>query len=126
VVSPDLSVQEKSIDLSCATDFCLWAPASPDSTIANTEGEEVAWCTIPGHGTRIIPDNAIQSAQLVKTNDYWMITGMIQQSNINIDSADFGGELDPGGQDLVCPCLRNSYIPSRAELLYSVATLSVA
>ena len=33
-------------------DFCLWAPPQPNSTIANTEAEEVAWCTKKGHGTR--------------------------------------------------------------------------
>ncbi|KAI0034377.1 hypothetical protein K488DRAFT_45608 [Vararia minispora EC-137] len=81
-------------------DFCLWGPAQPNSTIADTEGEVVAWCTVPGHGTRIMPEGTITGAQLVKTPDYWMITGLIQQSNIDIASNDTGGELDPGGQDL--------------------------
>jgi len=81
-------------------DFCLWGPASSNQTISDTEGEEVAWCTAPGHGTRIIPPGTIAGAQLVKTSDYWMITGLLQQTNVNIQDGDSGGELDPGGQDL--------------------------
>ncbi|KZV66197.1 hypothetical protein PENSPDRAFT_541447, partial [Peniophora sp. CONT] len=82
------------------SDFCLWAPSTPNSTISDTEGEEVAWCSAAGHGTRIIPEGTITGAQLVKTANYVMITGLIQQTNINIADGDFGGELDPGGQDL--------------------------
>jgi len=82
-------------------DFCFWAPQTPDSTIADTEGEEVAWCTKAGHGSRIVPAGAIKSAQLLKTSEYWMITGTIDQTLLNIQSGDFGGELDSGGQDLL-------------------------
>jgi len=80
-------------------DFCLWAPDPTNSTIADTEGEEVAWCTQPGHGTRVIPAGAIKGAQLLKNNDYWMITGLIDQTFVNIQGDDYGGELDSGGQD---------------------------
>lgn len=52
-----------------------------------------------------MPDGTITGAQLVKTENYVMITGLIQQTNINIADGDFGGELDPGGQDLVCGLL---------------------
>ena len=48
-----------------------------------------------------MPEGTITGAQLVKTSNYVMITGLIQQTNINIADGDFGGELDPGGQDLV-------------------------
>lgn len=80
-------------------DFCLWAPAPANSLIADTEGEEVAWCTQPGHGARVIPQNALKGAQLLKNNDYWMITGLIDQTYVNIQGDDYGGELDSGGQD---------------------------
>lgn len=80
-------------------DFCLWGPPTPDSSIADTEGIEVAWCTQPGHGTRIIPQGTLLGAQLLKTNDYWMITGLIDQTQLNMQSNDTGGELDCGGQD---------------------------
>jgi len=81
------------------SDFCLWGPPTINSSIADTEGEEVAWCTQPGHGTRIIPQGTILGAQLLTTTDYWMITGLIDQTQIDMQEADYGGELDSGGQD---------------------------
>ncbi|KAJ8496996.1 hypothetical protein ONZ45_g12230 [Pleurotus djamor] len=81
-------------------DFCLWAPSEPNSVIANTEGEEVAWCTKPGHGTRLIPEGTLTGVQYIRTPDYIQIVGFIKQTNINIQDGDFGGELDPHGADL--------------------------
>ncbi|KAF8873485.1 hypothetical protein BD779DRAFT_1569969 [Infundibulicybe gibba] len=51
-------------------DFCLWAPMRPNSVVAETEGEMVAWCV-----------------QYIKTPDY-------------AQSDDYGGEMDPHGADL--------------------------
>ncbi|KAI0035373.1 hypothetical protein K488DRAFT_43316 [Vararia minispora EC-137] len=82
------------------SDFCLWAPPSPNSTIGDEEGEEVAWCTKRGHGTRLMPPGTLVAAQLLKAPNYVMITGLIEQTNINIREGDEGGELDPHGQDL--------------------------
>ncbi|KAJ7049843.1 hypothetical protein C8F01DRAFT_1378115 [Mycena amicta] len=79
-------------------DFCLWAPAKPNSTIADTEGDEVAWCTKKGHGTRLIPAGAITSIQYIQTPSYIQIAGTLNQAMINIGGLD-GGELDSGGQD---------------------------
>lgn len=81
-------------------DFCLWAPSKPDSIVANTEGEMVAWCTKPGRGTRLIPKDALQGLQFVRTPDYVAIAGLIDQAFINIKSDDYGGEMDPHGADL--------------------------
>ncbi|KAI0067216.1 hypothetical protein BV25DRAFT_1819525 [Artomyces pyxidatus] len=81
-------------------DFCLWAPMSPNSTISDTEGEETAWCTKKGHGTRLIPAGALQGVQLLRAPAYIQITGYIDQTQINMQDGDFGGELDPHGQDL--------------------------
>ncbi|TRM70237.1 hypothetical protein BD626DRAFT_391411 [Schizophyllum amplum] len=86
--------------LNALDDFCLWAPSEKDSMIADTEGEEVAWCTKPGRGTRIIPDGALQGVQFMRTPDYVQVVGFIDQSKINIQTDDFGGELDPHGADL--------------------------
>jgi len=80
-------------------DFCLWAPPTANSTIGDTEGEEVAWCTKPGHGTRLIPANALQGVQFMKTPDYLQVVGFINQPFINLAADDFGGELDPHGAD---------------------------
>ena len=82
-------------------DFCIFAPASPNSTIADTEGEEVAWCTQPGHGTRIIPPGTFTGLQVLNNSNYIQYVGFVNQGNINIYPGDFGGELDPHGQDLV-------------------------
>lgn len=80
-------------------DFCLWGPPEPNSLIGDTEGEAVAWCTKPGHGTRLIPEGAITGVQFVKTPDYIQVTGRIEQDLINIAADDSGGEMDPHGAD---------------------------
>ncbi|KAF5368855.1 hypothetical protein D9758_002850 [Tetrapyrgos nigripes] len=80
-------------------DFCLWAPPKPASTIGDTEGEEVAWCTKPGKGTRLIPKGALKGVQLVQSPGYIQIAGFIDQTMVNIADGDYGGELDSGGQD---------------------------
>ncbi|KAJ7716590.1 hypothetical protein DFH07DRAFT_762417 [Mycena maculata] len=79
--------------LNSLDDFCLWAPAVPNSTIADTEGEEVAWCTKPGRGTRLIPAGALQGVQFMKTPDYVQVVGFIDQTQINMQPGDSGGEL---------------------------------
>jgi len=81
-------------------DFCLWAPPTGPSTIGETEHEEVAWCTKPGHGGRLIPSTALKGVQFMKTPDYVQVVGFIDQTFINLASDDFGGELDPHGADL--------------------------
>ncbi|KAF7292161.1 hypothetical protein MIND_01243200 [Mycena indigotica] len=79
-------------------DFCLWAPAVAGQTIAESEGEEVAWCSKKGHGTRLIPNGAITSVQFVQTKSYIQIAGTFNQAMLGIGGTD-GGELDSGGQD---------------------------
>ncbi|KAF8590758.1 hypothetical protein K439DRAFT_1328797 [Ramaria rubella] len=80
-------------------DFCIWGPQTPDSQIADTEGSLVAWCTKPGHGTRVIPPGALTGVQFMQTPDYLQVTGRINQSLINILHGDTGGEEDPHGAD---------------------------
>jgi hypothetical protein len=86
--------------LNSLDDFCLWAPMEPNSAIADTEGEEVAWCTKPGRGTRLIPEGTFTGLQFIKTPDYVQIVGFMDGTKINIKAGDFGGELDPHGADL--------------------------
>jgi len=80
-------------------DFCLWAPATANALIADTEAAEVAWCSKKGHGTRVIPGGALKGVQFLTTPDYIQITGFIDQTQINMQAADEGGELDPHGAD---------------------------
>ena len=82
-------------------DWCVWSAPKPGSTIGDTEHEEVAWCTKPGRGTRLIPAGAITGLQFIKTKSYLQIVGFIDQTKINLAADDFGGELDPHGADLV-------------------------
>jgi hypothetical protein len=84
-----------------STDFCLWAPIKPNSTVGDVEGEMVAWCTKPGRGTRLIPKDSLQGVQFMKTPDYVQVVGFIDQKRINLFTDDTGGEMDPHGADQV-------------------------
>jgi hypothetical protein len=81
-------------------DFCLWAPPKGPETIGDTEAYEVAWCTKPDHGTRVIPPGALKGVQFMTTPDYFQVVGYIDQTLINLEANDTGGELDPHGADL--------------------------
>ncbi|KAH8830277.1 hypothetical protein DL96DRAFT_1813352 [Flagelloscypha sp. PMI_526] len=85
--------------LNSLDDFCLWAPPQPNSVIADTEGEEVAWCTKPGR-THLFLSGVILAYNSCKLPDYIQVVGFIDQTKINIQAGDFGGELDPHGADL--------------------------
>ena len=87
-------------------DFCLYDPGTPNSTISDTEGEEVAWCTTKEHGTRGISPGTFTGLQVLQRNCATQTTFSLSDSstkaNVNIQPGDFGGELDgggPGGQD---------------------------
>lgn len=54
---------------------CLWGPPELD-TVANTEGEMVAWCTREGHGTRLIPEGALQGVQFLRTPHYIQVRAL--------------------------------------------------
>ena len=69
------------------------------SDIGDAEGDVVAYCSKPGHGTRLIPDGAIKGMQLLFDGEAYMMTGTIDQTKLNVVAGDFGGELDSGGQD---------------------------
>ncbi|TKA55221.1 hypothetical protein B0A53_02191 [Rhodotorula sp. CCFEE 5036] len=80
-------------------DFCLWAPPTPGEEVGNIEGEMVAWCTKEGHGTRIIPEGALQGVQFIQTPHYVQVVGYIDQVKIDMLEGDYGGEMDPHGAD---------------------------
>ena len=48
-----------------------------------------------------MPPGTLLGAQLLKAPDYVMLTGLINQTLIDIAAKDDGGELDPHGQDMV-------------------------
>lgn len=63
----------------------------------------VAWCTQPGHGTRVIPDGTITGVQFTKAPNYVQVVGFMDQTKINMIGGDAGGEMDPHGADRVSP-----------------------
>jgi len=89
----------QTIYLNNLADFCVWGPPAPDTSISDAEGYVVAWCTQDGHGTRLIPEGALQGVQLLRTPHYIQIVGYIDQTMINMQAGDEGGELDGRGQD---------------------------
>ena len=92
-------------------DFCLWGPPTLND-IADAEGEVVAYCTKTGHGTRIMPQGTITGMQILFDGEAYMMTGLLDQTKINITAGDSGGELDSGGQDGVST--RNSVCMGRS------------
>ncbi|TFK20391.1 macrofage activating glyco protein [Coprinopsis marcescibilis] len=80
-------------------DFCLWAPPRAGENIGNIESHMVAWCTKPGHGTRLIPEGAITGLQWIRTPDYVQAVGFFDETMVNIGEEDYGGEIDPHGAD---------------------------
>ncbi|KAJ8073560.1 hypothetical protein PM082_011838 [Marasmius tenuissimus] len=97
-VGPESKCQTAIIN--SVDDFCLWGPPEPNSVVGNTEGEAVAYCTKPEHGTRLFPPGALQGVQFTKTPDYIQVVGFLDQTKINMQADDFGGEMDPHGADL--------------------------
>jgi len=81
------------------SDFCMWSSPKQNDTIGDSEQYEVAWCTKPGHGTRIIPPGAITGAQWLYAKSYIQVVGYINQVQVNLNALDEGGELDPHGDD---------------------------
>ncbi|KAA1123323.1 hypothetical protein PGTUg99_006925 [Puccinia graminis f. sp. tritici] len=79
--------------------FCLWGASKPESIVGNIEGEMVAYCTTKKFGTRLIPAGAITGLQVTRTPGYIQAVGFIQQTALNIQANDTGGEEDPHGAD---------------------------
>lgn len=96
-------------------DFCLWAPSEPGKTVGEIEGEMIAWCTKPGHGTRLIPDGTLTGVQFLTTPDYIQAVGFMDQTKIDMADGDFGGEMDPHGADLVRSSI---YQRNRMQLIF--------
>ncbi|KIP07807.1 hypothetical protein PHLGIDRAFT_19089 [Phlebiopsis gigantea 11061_1 CR5-6] len=86
--------------INAVDDWCVWAPPTGPTTIGDSEGEEVAWCTKPGRGTRLIPEGAITGVQFLKAPSYLEVIAFLDQTKLNLTPDDFGGELDPHGADL--------------------------
>ncbi|KAJ7049625.1 hypothetical protein C8F01DRAFT_1001770 [Mycena amicta] len=85
------------LSINSIDDFCLFAPPQPNSEIADTEGEEVAWCVKPRNNARVIPDGVITGVSFLRTPFYVQVLGTGDFTKLNIKGGDEGGELDPHG-----------------------------
>jgi len=87
--------------LNSIDDFCMWSSnlKNGGDTIGDGEAREVAWCTKPGHGSRIIPPGAITGVQWLYAKDYLQVVGYLDQTKVGLRADDYGGELDPHGDD---------------------------
>ena len=59
------------------------------------------WCTKPGLGSRLVPAGALTGIQFMKTPDYLQVVRFIEQTNVNMVTSDFGGQLSLHGADSV-------------------------
>lgn len=50
-------------------------------------------------GTRLIPEGALKGVQFTRAPSYVQVVGFIDQTLINIQADDYGGEMDPHGAD---------------------------
>jgi hypothetical protein len=77
----------------------IWGAPLPNVTVAEDEEQLVAYCTTASHGTRVIPPGALQGVQFITTPDYVEVVGYIDQTALNLQADDYGGEEDPHGAD---------------------------
>jgi hypothetical protein len=80
-------------------DFCMWSSPTPNNTIGESEAYEVAWCMLNTWGTRQIPAGAVTGVQFLYAKSYIQVVGYIDQTQVNLNAGDYGGELDPHGDD---------------------------
>ena len=72
-------------------DFCMWSSGTPVDTIGESEAREFAWCTAPGHGTRVIPPGTITGVQWLYSKNYLQVVGFLDQTKVNLNASDDGG-----------------------------------
>lgn len=77
----------------------IWGGPFPDVTVGEDEEQLVAYCTTDTHGTRVLPPGALKGVQFIKTPDYVEVIGYIDQTSLNLQADDYGGEEDPHGAD---------------------------
>ncbi|EGF97652.1 uncharacterized protein MELLADRAFT_73714 [Melampsora larici-populina 98AG31] len=85
--------------LNSINEFCLWGAPQPNTVVGDVEGEMVAYCTTKKFGTRLIQGGALQGVQLIRTPGYIEVIGFIDQTALNLQANDTGGEEDPHGAD---------------------------
>jgi hypothetical protein len=74
-------------------DFCMWSSnyKNGGDIVGNGEARLVAWCTKPGHGSRLIPPGAITGVQWLYAKNYIQVVGYIDQTKVGLTADDSGG-----------------------------------
>lgn len=90
---------DKTLFISSYVPLQLWGAPNANETVADEEEELVAYCTTDKYGTRVIPPGALQGVQFITTPDYVEVVGYIDQTALNLQASDSGGEEDPHGAD---------------------------
>ncbi|CEH14499.1 hypothetical protein CBOM_02340 [Ceraceosorus bombacis] len=85
------------VSVNSVDDWCIYGPPENGQTIANVEGEVVAYCTKPRNNARVIPDGTVTAAHFVKTPLYVQLMALGDFTKIGFAPGDQGGELDPHG-----------------------------
>ena len=76
-------------------DFCVYS--SPETgangTIADDEARVVSYCSLAGHGTRVMPPGTITGAQWLFAKDYIQLVGFVDQTKLGLTEDDSGGGM---------------------------------
>jgi len=91
--------QCQTLVINSLADFCLWGAPVPDSLVGVTEAASVAYCSQPGWGTRLIGGGTLMGAQFLVAPAYVQITGVVNNTGVELAPGDTGGEMDPHGDD---------------------------
>lgn len=84
------------ISVNSIDDWCTFA--SPDGeSIADVEGEVVAYCTKARNNARVIPDGTLTAVHFITTPLYVQVMALGDFTKIGLQEGDDGGELDPHG-----------------------------
>lgn len=95
----NLRAQEPDSIVGCALFTILSQHLIDKHVRSDIEGEMIAFCTKPVHGTRVMPPGTITGVQFIRTPDYVQVTGRMEQTNLNIQEGDYGGAFAS-----VCSC----------------------
>ena len=89
---------EQTMFVNDLSDFCIWSSPKVNDTISESEAYEVAWCTKPGHGTRLVPEGTFSGLQFLYAKNYIAVIGYLDQSKVNLQISptvdDGGGKFD--------------------------------
>ena len=70
-------------------DFCLWGSPKANGVVGDIEAVVVAYCTKPGHGTRLIPPGTLTAVYVqtfTDTSSYWLTSTIIVNSSRHRDT----------------------------------------